>query len=55
MHKCGTCNTKGKVSVGEIIDRICVIASCEPSAVCNGRKCEGRGVITDNIVELEVL
>ena len=27
MHKCGMCNTKGKVSMGEVIDHICVIAS----------------------------
>jgi len=26
MHKCGTCNTKGRESLGEVIDPICVMA-----------------------------
>ena len=55
MHKCETCKTKGKVSVGEVIKPVCVMASCEPSAVCSGRKCDGSEVIEDNMVESEVI
>ena len=55
MHKCGTCKTNGKVSEGEIIDHVYVMANCEPSVVCSGRKCSGRVVIADNIVESEVM
>ena len=55
MHKCGTCNTEGKVSMKEVIDPICVMASYELSAICNGRKCVGSEVIADNMVESEVM
>ena len=51
MHKCETCKTKGKVSEGEVMDPICVMASYELSVVCSGRKCGGRGVIENNMVE----
>ena len=55
MHKCETCNTKGKVSVGEVIDHVFVMASCEPSAVYNSRNCDGNQVIADNMVESEAI
>jgi len=55
MHKCGTCKTKGKVSEGEVIVHVCVMASCDSSDVCSGRKCGGRNVIADNMVESEVM
>ena len=55
IHKCETCNTKGKVSMVEVIDLVCVMASCELSAVCNSRKCDRSGVITNNMVESEVI
>ena len=55
MHKCETCNIKGNVSVVEVIDLVYVMASCEPSTVCNGRKCDGNGVTADNMVESEVI
>ena len=55
MYKCGMCNTEGTVSMEEVIDPVYVMASCEPSAVCNGRKCDGSGVIADNMVESEVI
>ena len=54
MHKCGTCKTIA-VSVGEVIQPVCVMASSEPSVVCSGIKCDGSGVIEDNIKELEVI
>ena len=54
IHKYETCN-KSKVSVGEVIDPICVMACCESSAVCNGRKCDGSWVIADNMVESDVI
>ena len=55
IQACGTCETKGKVSVGEVIEPVCVMASCEPSAVCSGRKCDGSGVIEDNMIQSEVI
>ena len=55
MHKYETCKTKGKVSVGEIIEPVCVIASCEPSAVCSGRKCDESGVIANNMIKSEII
>ena len=55
MHKCGTCKTKGKVSVGEVIDLVCVMTSYELSAVYSGTKCDRSRVIANNIVESEVM
>jgi len=55
MHKYGTCNTKGKVSVREVIDHICVMTSCEPSTVCNDRKCDESRVIAHNMLEPKVM
>jgi len=43
------------VSVGKVIDPACVMASCEPLAVCSGKKCDGSSVIADNMVESEVI
>jgi len=43
------------VSVREVIDHVCVMASYEPSAVCGGGKCDGSGMIIDNMVESEVM
>ena len=55
MHKCVTYKTKGRLSVGEVIEHVCVMASYKLSAVCSGRKCGGSGVIKDNMVESEVI
>jgi len=55
MHKCGTCKTKGKVSVVKVIEHVRVMARCEPSAVCSGRKCDESGVIANNMVKSEVI
>ena len=54
MHKCGTCKTKDNVSEGVVIDHVCVMASCESSAIWSSRKCGGRGLIADNMIESEV-
>jgi len=53
MHRCGTYNTKGKVSVGEVIDLVFVMT--EPSTICNSRKYDGSGVLANNMVESEVI
>jgi len=51
IHKCGTCKTKDKESVRVVIDHVCVMASCELSAVCSDRKCDGSGMLADNMVD----
>ena len=55
MHKCGTCKTKGKVSVGDVIEHICVMANREPSAVWSDRKCDGSEAIEYNMVKSKVI
>ena len=55
MHKCRMCKTKGKVSIGEVIDHVCVMTSCELSVVCSGKKCDGSGMIAYNMEESEVM
>ena len=55
MHKWGAYKIRGKMSVGEVIEHVYVMANCEPSAVCSGGKCDGSGMIVDNMVESEVM
>ena len=55
IYKCETCNTKGKVSVVEVIDPFCVMTTYELSAEWNGRTCDGSRVIAYNMVESEVI